>query len=110
MEPDHIHFAEEGSKFGIYANIDIPCVPMPSGSLGHGLGVVSGYLHSTKSDHPTFLFLGDGECFEGSIYESAIFASLHQFSNLYIIIDSNNRTILGDLDKTYPGYDPSAIF
>jgi transketolase len=107
---DDVLFAHEGSKYGIYANVDIPCIPMPSGSLGHGLGVVSGYLHASKSTKPTFLFLGDGECFEGSIHEAAIFSALKSYPNLYIIIDANNRTILGDLDKTFPGYDPSSVF
>lgn len=105
-----IDFAAEGSKFGIYANTDIPQIPMPSGSLGHGLGVAAGYTYAKKIHSPIFVFLGDGEVFEGSVYEAALFVSLKSLSNIYLIIDCNNRTIMGDLDQTYPGYHPSLLF
>ena len=107
---DDICFAAEGSKFGIYANVDIPYIYMPSGSLGHGLGIACGVSETSLTRFPIFVFLGDGECFEGSIYESSLYAKHNNLSNIIVILDSNNRTILGELDNTYPGYDPALIF
>ena len=37
-----INYASDGSSFGIYSNVEIPYIHMPSGSLGHGLGVAIG--------------------------------------------------------------------
>ena len=77
---------------------------MPSGSLGHGLGVAAGYHIASSPQYKTFVFLGDGECFEGSIWESLNMICNLSLNNIVPIIDYNNRTILGDLDKTFPGY------
>ena len=101
-----INYGEEGSPFGIYPNTDIPYILCPSGSLGHGLGIAAG-LSESQNQHksPIFVFLGDGECTEGSIWEAALYIGAKNLKNIFCIVDANNRTILGDLNKTYPNID-----
>ena len=73
-----IEFASDGSSFGIYSNVEIPYIHMPSGSLGHGLGVAIGLSLAQSQIHKNrkiFVILGDGECFEGSIWEALNFLS-----------------------------------
>jgi len=43
----------------------------------------------------TFVILGDGECYEGSIWESAMFAAHRKLDNLVAVIDRNQLCILG---------------
>ena len=96
-------FGEDGSSVGIYANLEIDNVLQPSGSLGHGVGVACGILSANKNvNAPLFVLLGDGECFEGSIWEAITFASAHELKNLVIVVDANKRCILGDIDTILP--------
>jgi transketolase len=39
--------------------------------------------------HMVYALLGDGECYEGSIWETAMFASHYRLNNLVTIIDRN---------------------
>ena len=71
---------------------DIPGVEAVWGSLGHGLGVGAGLALSAKMNgekYMTAVMLGDGECYEGSIWEAAMFAGHHELNNLVGIIDRN---------------------
>jgi transketolase len=49
--------------------------------------------------------VGDGECNEGTIWESALLANHHKLEKLYCIVDFNHSTdralSLGDLEKKF---------
>ena len=63
-----------------------------SGSLGHGVAVGCGKALALKYKNTTkkvVVLLGDGECQEGSVWESFIFASQNNLDNLVVIIDYN---------------------
>lgn len=78
-----------------------------SGSLGMALSVGVGYAISAKnrdSKRKIFVVLGDGECQEGSIWESCILASKYHLDNLIIIVD-NNKVQSDGLSKDICGYD-----
>ncbi len=63
-----------------------------SGSLGNGLSVASGMAYTLKKDkkkNKVFVLIGDGECNEGIIWESALFSAQHKLDNLYVILDYN---------------------
>ena len=47
-----------------------------------------------KRDFLVFVLLGDGECYEGSVWEAAMFAAHHQLNNLVAIIDRNRQITL----------------
>ena len=75
---------------------------MSSGSLGHGLGVATGMLYGLElrgSDSRAAVLLGDGECNEGSIWESAMFAAAHHLDRLLAIVDYNGIQAVGISDE-----------
>ena len=63
-----------------------------NGSLGqglsYGLGVALGF-RKRKESRNVFVLLGDGECNEGSVWETAALASELEVNNLVAIIDEN---------------------
>jgi len=85
-------FAQQGGRFGVHLQHDVPGVEITSGSLGHGFGIAAGMALGAKLDrelHLVFAMLGDGECYEGSIWETAMFAAHHRLNNLIVLIDRN---------------------
>jgi transketolase len=85
----------------VFGNISIPGVDATTGSLGHGLGVACGMALAAKHDgrrSRAFVILSEGEMYEGSTWESALFASHHGLDNVVLIIDRNRKIILGDTE------------
>ena len=63
-----------------------------TGSLGHGLPMGLGMAIAgrvQKNSFDVYVILGDGECNEGSIWESAMLAASQKVSNICVIIDFN---------------------
>ncbi len=93
---------------GGHPDIKIPGVEITSGSLGHGLGVAAGISLAAKMDgksHFQFVLMGDAECTEGSVWETALFASKHALNNLVAIVDRNYIGIL-DFTENYTSLEP----
>jgi transketolase len=71
----------------------LPFVDVATGSLGQGLSVGVGIaLHAKRferSDQRVYVLMGDGESAEGSVWEAAQWAALHDLSNLCATIDIN---------------------
>ena len=91
-------YTQPDGLLGMYADFKIPGIEGISGSLGHGVGMGSGFAYvakQNKENNRTFVVLGDGECYEGSIWESAMFAAHHKLDNLVVIVDRNELCILG---------------
>ena len=85
-------FAQKNGKFGVHLQKDVPGVEITSGSLGQGFGIAAGIALGAKINrdlYMVFTLLGDGECYEGSIWETAMFASHNHLNNLVAIIDRN---------------------
>ena len=79
-----------------------PGVEVSTGSLGQGLSISSGIAKGLKlkaADSTVFALLGDGECQEGQVWESAMFASQNKLDNLVAIVDKNNLQIDGNVDE-----------
>ena len=90
------------SLLRIFGNISIPGVDATTGSLGHGPGIGAGFALVAKRDESpqrTFVLISEGELYEGSVWETALFAAHHKLDNLIVIIDRNRRIILGDTEK-----------
>ncbi len=70
----------------------VPGAEASTGSLGHGfptaLGTALG-LRIKQQSNRTFVLLGDGECHEGTIWESANVAANLRLGNLCAIVDWN---------------------
>ena len=52
-------------------------------------------LKQDASPAKVFVILGDGECEEGTTWESAMFAAQHQLDNLTVVVDRNRQQGLG---------------
>ena len=96
-------FCADGSKLpGHVTKGSIPGVEVSAGSLGHGLAIgagmaIAGKLNNRK--HRVFVLMSDGECDEGSVWETAMFSSHHRLDNLIGIIDYNKLQALGGTNE-----------
>jgi transketolase len=85
-------FCKQEGKFGVHMQNNIPGVEMTSGSLGHGLGIGAGMAlaaRMNREDYFVFALISDGECYEGSTWESAMFAGHHHLNNFIVFVDRN---------------------
>jgi len=67
-------------------------IEFSTGSLGMGLSLGIGTSLASikkKINYHTYVVIGDGECNEGSIWESALFASANNVNNITVILDHN---------------------
>ena len=68
-------------------------IEFSNGSLGMGLSLGIGVALAAKKKKKiskVYVILGDGECNEGSVWESAMAAPNFKLDNLHVIIDRNN--------------------
>ena len=89
-------FAQVRGKFEVHLQRSVPGVEITCGSLGHGFGIAAGIALGAKMNRDlflTFAILGDGECYEGSIWETAMFASHNRLNNLIAIVDRNHLCV-----------------
>lgn len=83
------------SKDSVYwhPNRNVPGIEFHSGSLGHlpsvALGVATDILMRGGTNRVVCI-LGDGECDEGSVWETMLVASAHKIHNLVFVIDRNH--------------------
>ena len=90
---DLLKFQQNGSNFIAHpiANSKIG-IESSNGSLGQGLSFGIGIAISYKKRRKKgkiFVLLGDGECYEGSVWEAAVSASEHNLNNVCVIVDCN---------------------
>lgn len=81
-----------------HSDIKIPGVDMSAGSLGMGLGYGNGVALAERlagRDTRVWVMLGDGECQEGSVWESAMTTPFRKLDNLTCIVDANQIQIDG---------------
>lgn len=86
----------------------LPGIEASTGSLGHGMSLGCGIALSNKNDcinAKAIVLMGDGECNEGSVWETAMFASSRKLNNFIVIIDNNKFQGLGKV-STVTGLYP----
>lgn len=96
-------FYQNDSRLSGHVSHKVPGVELSTGSLGHGLGVAVGMAVAGKQDrrnYRVFAILGDGECNEGSVWESAQAAVNFGLSSLVAIVDNNRMQSLDYCEKT----------
>lgn len=70
----------------------VPGAEASTGSLGHGFPTAAGLalgLRIQGRENRIFALLGDGECNEGTIWETALVAAKQKLGNLVAVIDLN---------------------
>ncbi len=81
-----------GANPAVSKQFFLPGFEFYGGSLGLGLGMASGLAYALKMNRDTrlvFCVMGDAECYEGSVWEAAVFAAHNQLNNLAVIVDRN---------------------
>ena len=76
-----------------------------TGSLGHGLPIGTGMALARKLQSKPgkiYIMISDGECQEGTTWESLLIASKHKLDNLVIIVDYNKIQALSKLKDALP--------
>lgn len=92
---------KDGSRLGYQLDISTPGVEYNSGSLGHVVGVACGMGIANRLDKKealTVALVGDGECEEGSIWESMVFAARQKLNNIIVIVDRNGMSVTGEVE------------
>lgn len=93
-------FNRIGGELEEHANMELPGIEAPTGSLGMGLSNGCGMAWAAKkknkykiSPYNVYVLLGDGECTEGQTWESIMAASQYKLDNLIAIVDYNKYII-----------------
>ena len=112
-------FCSIDSRLGGHPDCNkVPGVEVSCGSLGHGFPMAVGMAWGLKiANNPArvFALVGDGECNEGTIWESALLAVHQKLTHLTCIVDFNHSTdralLLGDLVDKFRsfGWDARGI-
>ena len=110
LEPGELDsYTLKGSRLAGHAeHFEIPAIEMTTGSLGHGISCAAGMALAAKisgKNWKVFCVVGDGECNEGSVWETLLFTAQQNLKNLIIIIDNNKMESL-DLTKNILSIEP----
>jgi len=76
-----------------------------TGSLGHGLPIATGMAYARKQlkiKGKIYVMISDGECQEGTTWESLLIAAKHKLDNLVLLIDYNKIQALTTLEEGLP--------
>ena len=76
-----------------------------TGSLGHGLPIATGMAMARKRlkiRGKIYVMISDGECQEGTTWESILIGAKHCLDNLVVIVDYNKIQALTILDEALP--------
>lgn len=107
-------FEQNGSHYTAHAKKDITKgLEFSGGSLGLGMSYAVGVAEALKekgSSARVYVLLGDGECNEGIIWESLMFAKHRALNNLTVIVDHNHLQADGPIETVLDTKDLSAKF
>ena len=96
LKPKITTHLEIDEKNGIYCT---------TGSLGHGLPIAAGMAFANKilkKKQKIYVLISDGECQEGTTWETLLIAAKHKLDNLVILIDYNKIQALSKLNDALP--------
>ena len=88
-------------------------IEISTGSLGQGLSISCGMAMGLKLDNinsKVFVYMGDGELQEGSVWEAAMNASHRKLDNLIAFVDRNKLQIDGSTENVKSLGDVKAKF
>ncbi len=113
-EDDLLTFRKFGSKLQGH-----PCchklkgVEISTGSLGQGLSIACGMalgLRLDNIDSNVYVYMGDGEIEEGSVWEAAMNASHNKLNKIIAFVDRNKLQIDGSTENVKSVGDVTAKF
>ena len=102
-EEDLMTFRIFGSKLqGHPCSNKLKGIEISTGSLGQGLSIACGMalgLRLDKIDSKVFVYMGDGELQEGSVWEAAMNAAHNNLKNIIAFVDRNKLQIDGSTEN-----------
>ena len=108
-EEEFLTYRSIGSRLEGHPVPNMPTVDVATGSLGQGLPIAVGIALAGKRldrlPYRVWVFCGDSEMAEGSMWEAAEHAAYWELDNLTAIIDVNR---LGQRGETMYGWDTGA--
>lgn len=85
-------------KHGVHPNRDMSeGIWASTGSLGHGVGIALGMALADKARN-VYVLTSDGECAEGSVWETLAIARKYQIENLRITLIANGYSAYDKVD------------
>ena len=103
-----IHLKNKGLKPKLSTHLELDDkngIYCTTGSLGHGLPIATGMAFARKKLNKPgkiYVLISDGECQEGTTWESLLIAAKHKLNNLVVLIDYNKIQALTTLDEGLP--------
>ena len=97
-----------GSILQGHPDIKTPGIEANTGSLGQGLSISNGMALAMRldgKDNRVYCIMGDGEVFEGQIWEAAMSSVNFKIDNLVAILDRNRLTSSGILAERFDNGD-----
>ncbi|GHV00348.1 transketolase [Clostridia bacterium] len=88
---------------GHVSHVGMDKIEFSTGSLGHGVCVACGMAVADKldgRDSHIYALVGDGECEEGSVWETALLARHYRLDNFTVIVDRNKYQAITTCDET----------
>ena len=102
-EDELLTFRKLGSKLqGHPCSNALKGIEVSTGSLGQGLSIACGIalgLRLDNIDKKVFVYMGDGEIQEGSVWEAAMNASHNKLKNIIAFVDRNKLQIDGSTEN-----------
>lgn len=95
-------FTTSDGVFKFYPDQTIPGIEAITGSLGHGIGLATGHCLAGRlegREFRSFVIISDGECYEGSTWEAALFAAHQRLHNLVVFVDRNGCCIMDHTER-----------
>ena len=113
-EDELLTFRKFGSKLqGHPCSNKLSGIEISTGSLGQGLSIACGMAIGLKLDNidsKVFVYMGDGELQEGSVWEASMNASHRKLDNLIAFVDRNKLQIDGSTENVKALGDVKAKF
>jgi transketolase len=90
-------------KHGIHPERDVENeLFVSTGSLGLGITIATGIAYAMKgTDRKCFVLISDGECAEGSVWESLAFINEYKISNIEVHCNINGVSAYKEVDSVW---------
>ena len=103
LSRDELDSFGNNGGLGAQLDTDVPFVDWNTGSLGHSIGVCSGFALASKlnnqQSYHAITMIGDSELAEGSTWEAIAFCGDMKLSNVVVIIDRNRLSVTTRIDE-----------
>lgn len=106
--PYQIYLREHGFNPEVTTHLELDeknGISCTTGSLGHGFPMAVGMALARKKSKKSgkiYVMVGDGECQEGTTWESLLIAAKHKLDNLVLLVDYNKIQALDSVENILP--------